>query len=468
MNYADWSPKLALVLKETDKDSLFHFMCSYAEAHEELAMALITEFWQTAPDDYRSMVQQCLMHPASIGLRTGESFDWAAIARDLSGMMNLADQKKAGGSLLDAVEISRWVMVLTCDEYEKDHPYGEQLGEMWWLRRKLLCETMDRAKNLLTELLINGDDIDEESQRGLMKEIVAVCKPFKKPHICDMETFLEDAQEKVLTPKRYLTWLSKKVETIRGGHFKVPYIRKKALFLNKNGRRDEAIDTLLEGIGDDDPRMLCVDLLIEWKEYQKALGVTDIPQEDSVYFMSNYGEKAILILDFIGDRQLTVSVLKDRFRRYMWKGVFFNRLHEVLSQAEWNQFLDETIADADSIFTHDYDTIEAKIYMERKLYDHLVRFCIRNSYNAEENMEKYARYMSAEDQRLVAEDITRRMKARAPECRRSKDYEHFAAWVKRLSDSSPVCKEIAHKVMDDVQKENPGRSFAWAFKNVGL
>ena len=70
----------------------------------------------------------------------------SAIAADLSQMMNLADEKVKEGSLLDAAEIARYVMTLTCAEYEADHPYGEIYGEVWWLRRKPLKEVLERAR----------------------------------------------------------------------------------------------------------------------------------------------------------------------------------------------------------------------------------------------------------------------------------------------------------------------------------
>jgi hypothetical protein len=58
---------------------------------------------------------------------------------------------------------------------------------VWWLRRKPLKEVLERARVMLTELLISGErlrvgdgtsgmEIDDDSQRGLMKEIVV-----KKP-----------------------------------------------------------------------------------------------------------------------------------------------------------------------------------------------------------------------------------------------------------------------------------------------
>ena len=107
MNHNDLSSKLAQVIEQIPRDVLYDFCCSYAESHEELAMALVNEFWRPEKDDYRSMVQQCLMHLAPSGIRNGDGYDWGAVAADLSRMMTLADEKVKQGSLLDAVEIAR-------------------------------------------------------------------------------------------------------------------------------------------------------------------------------------------------------------------------------------------------------------------------------------------------------------------------------------------------------------------------
>ena len=50
---ADLSSKLAQVIEQIPKDVLYDFLCSYAQSHEELAMALVSEFWQAEKDDYR-------------------------------------------------------------------------------------------------------------------------------------------------------------------------------------------------------------------------------------------------------------------------------------------------------------------------------------------------------------------------------------------------------------------------------
>ena len=179
----DLLSKLTQIIEQIPRDVLYDFLCEYAQSHEELAMALVSEFWRAEKDDYRSMVQQCLMHPSPASIKNGDGYDWGAVANDLSRMMDLAEQKMKEGSLLDAAEIARYAITLTCAEYEADHPYGEVYNQMWRLRRENLFDVLERARVMLTELLISGDGIDDDSQRGLMKEIVAEWKSFKKSNI---------------------------------------------------------------------------------------------------------------------------------------------------------------------------------------------------------------------------------------------------------------------------------------------
>ena len=113
---------------------------------------------------------------------------------------------------------------------------------------------------------------------------------------------------------------------------------------------------------------------------------------------------------------------------------------------------------------YDWGAIAADL--SRKLYDHLVKFCLHTSYNAEDNLERYAKYMSEADQRLVAQDIVERMKSRAPQCKKGCDYNHFAGWIRRLYDSSPECEKIAREVAEEIVKENPNKAFRRMFERV--
>ena len=217
----------------------------------------------------------------------------------------------------------------------------------------------------------------------------------------------------------------------------------------------------------EDLRKLYIDMLIEWKMYDDALELMDISDVDEV-FLGDYSEKTFEVLEMIGNKEKTIEICKYRFRTVERKQPYYDKLREVLSKEEWDAFIDDTIREADEVFQEDYDHVEAQIYMEGKMYDHLVKFCLHTSYNAEENIEKYAKYMSEADQRLVAQDIVERMKRRAPECKKGSDYDYFAGWIKRLYCSSPECAKVAREAAEEIVKENPNKPFRRVLERIGV
>ena len=51
------------------------------------------------------------------------------------------------------------------------------------------------------------------------------------------------------------------------------------------------------------------------------------------------------------------------------------------------------------------------------------------------------------------------MQRRAPECKRGDDYDHFAGWIRRLYNSSPVCVKVAGEFSHTILNEDANRAF---------
>ena len=149
-------------------------------------------------------------------------------------------------------------------------------------------------------------------------------------------------------------------------YFKKPYLEKLVRLLDKSGRRNDAIGVMEAWKGSDDLRMLYIDILIGWKMYDEALEVMDLSKERGV-FLEDYNQKTLDVLDMIGSHDKTIGVCKYRFRTVDRKLLFYDKLRELLSKEEWNQFIDDVIQNADTVFQVDYDDVEAQIYMDRKM-----------------------------------------------------------------------------------------------------
>ena len=76
--------------------------------------------------------------------------------------------------------------------------------------------------------------------------------------------------------------------------------------------------------------------------------------------------------------------------------------------------------------------------------------------------------VSEADQRIAAQDMIECMKRRAPECKRGKEDDNFANWMKRFADNSPSCKKLAREVAEEIVRENPGKSFKRYLEDVGV
>ena len=123
------------------------------------------------------------------------------------------------------------------------------------------------------------------------------------------------------------------------------------------------------------------------------------------------------------------------------------------------------------VFEHDYDEIEAKIYMERKEYDKLILFCRHNDYQADENLKKYGKYMPLEDQKEVAEYIADRTKRCVANCKRSKDYAYHVVRIQEMIDSlqgsaSSKCPELQFRRIDFIEIPRITDSVIWVTGNV--
>lgn len=75
MNHNDLSSKLAQVIEQIPRDVLYDFCCYYAQEHEELAMALVSEFWRPEKDDYRMLTFLPLSVPFKYGTKVLKTID---------------------------------------------------------------------------------------------------------------------------------------------------------------------------------------------------------------------------------------------------------------------------------------------------------------------------------------------------------------------------------------------------------
>lgn len=130
--------------------------------------------------------------------------------------MEFARERREGKDYIGAAQIGGYILTIGSEMYMKDHPVEEYYCQEWAEMRAPLRRSFFDAAEMVKALLIDEDSIDDDSQRGMMKEIVADLKSYKDVPLFNADMFLDAAQEKVVSPKRYLTWVTNKIRTARG------------------------------------------------------------------------------------------------------------------------------------------------------------------------------------------------------------------------------------------------------------
>ena len=100
------------------------------------------------------------------------------------------------------------------------------------------------------------------------------------------------------------------------------------------------------------------------------------------------------------------------------------------------------------VFEHDYDEIEAKIYMERKEYDKLILFCKRQNYRMQENLKKYGKRMPLEDQKEIAGILAESIKKRLEDVQKSKDYAWHVVSIQEMINSCKGGRTVALELVE--------------------
>lgn len=450
MDYKDLFPKLDKVLGSISQEELCSFARSYALCNTDMALALVERYWQPDATDYKQVVDACFVHPFVVSTKFGESLDWNAVTEDVSALLQKIREEKEGKDIIGVAQTALYLLVRTCEEYEKDHPYKGYYDETWRERWRPLMDAVRECHNIVCELLIDGEDIDDDTQRGLIVEMADRIKELMNCPLIQMGFVWEDIQEKMQSPKHYLSYLNNKIK--RGDTYdEERFFRKRLKFLDKLGKRQEALADIDKRVARQimaPLRTIAIETLIEWGEYERALVlIRSVEEQDFYAYSGQYDKKLVDVLEKIGDRNRSVDILKAEFVKAGRKKVYYERLNELLDNQEWEDFISCILADADHVFELDYDDIEAQIYMERKEYDKLILFCRRRSYNADENLKKYGMYMPLEDQKEVAEYIADRTKRCIADCKRSKDYAYHVQRIQDMIDSCDGGKIVAGELV---------------------
>lgn len=448
MKYSDWSSKLEKVLEQTDKETLYAFMRSYAESNQDLALALIERFGRDDSDDAKAMVEQCFLHPSLIGARYGTRLDWQAIDDDLERVMAKAKLLLSQGDDLGAALIARYVLSMTYREFMDDHLNLE-------LTKGDGDYHTEEALNILQELLINSNTIDLDSRKGILKEIAEETKDIRhKGWLCRLDLFLEDSFAVTKTRKGYISYLTSKIASSYGA-YKWDYAEKLVRYLLKHDELDEAHKAAQTYDSGGKAMVLLIDYLTEHQLYDEAIE-TNLEVKDTFTRYSNkLDEKLVDVLRRQGDKNKLIDTCRQRFLDAEYRWTYYEALKEAVPSKEWSSFLQHLLSDCD--FHMDCDETQLRLYRAEKLYDKFFPYFMKNNYVEVERWAEYGGLMTEEEQLQVADKLSDSIVEMAKRQNKRRDYRFVAEHVATFMKASPIAKKKGMELISRIMDAVPGR-----------
>ena len=440
--------RLKQIFAAHSHDEICEFVEAYAYDNQDLALALIDAFGTFDPEDAKALVEQCFMHPAT-SARLGTSLNWYAIGDNLGKVLEKAKGLRQHGDDLGAALIARYMLTMTWNEYMDDHPdlylARGQHGDLH------VHETID----MLRELLIDGDTIDFDSRKGLLKEIIEETKSIKKKDwLGRLDWFIEDAKSITMTHKGYVGFLTKKISSSYGA-YKWNYIEKLVRYLLKHDEVDEARKVLQTYSDGGTATSVLVDYLTEHQRYDEAIEVIEGVTDTFTRYSQKFDTRLVSILEKQGDKDQLINYCRKRFLDAEYRWPYYEALKRTVPEDRWESFLQQLLAECD--FHMDCDDTQVKLYKAEGLNHLFFPFFMKEGRIDIRRWKDYAGLMTVEEQRQVGEKLGEDIISMARRSKSRRDYEFVAEHVADFKKASPLAKKLGDKLIQDILDAVPGR-----------
>lgn len=388
MNTNTQIDKIDKVLSKISGKEMKAFVWQYAATHEDFATALVEKYWKPERGNYKELVEACFAHAGVLGKRFGyPQLDWRKIEQDLAAMMRKAKSMKKKGNLIDAALIAGYVMTITCREFKHDHlAYTPARYDVWAEENKVLQDIVTQSADMVRELLINSDEIEEDSRLGMLGEIAEQCEEIGDNYFMRFEWFVDEAMPLLCgdDEKAYLAHISKRLKNKKEKYFHYRYYIQKADYWAAHGKRAKAEKLMWEKRDDENIRDHYIDCLIEWGEYKKAV--------------------------------------------------------EVIDKNDWPAFFDELWKMPD--WEHDYEDAEAQILIKEKRFDLLKDMFVHKDWNLWEIYPKYIKFVPKQDHAFVGEILFKDIKRLALLKEKPKEFNWLLGQIEHVMRKSAVVDKM--------------------------
>lgn len=453
--------KIERVLSKISSKVLKEFVRWYAYTHEDLATALVEKYWKPKRGNSQEMVEACFAHTGmTSGLYGEPSLDWRQIENDLNIVMKKAVGMVRKNNLIDAALTAGYVLTTTCQEFRHDHRnYRPARYDVWAEQNRVLKEIVGQAADMVRKLLIEGDEIEEDSRLGMLGEIVERCEGIGDNYFMRLTWFVDEAMPLLCAEdeKAYMAHISKRLKNRKEPYFHYRYIIQKADYWIAHGKRNKAEKLMMEKRTVEQVRDHYIDCLTEWKEYHKAVEIIDDNEDDMKAYSNHWEEKLVKILKLSDDREWLIEECRKRCISSNYKLKYYKALKEAISKEEWADYQTKLWNEID--WKSDYEEAEAQIAIQEKRYDRLKVFFERKHWFLDELLAKYVKYIPKKDLRDVGEMMNCEIRRLALLKEKPKEFAWLLVYVERMMGHSSILDAVIKDGIRKLIAENPSKIY---------
>lgn len=453
--------KIDKVLSKISGKELKSFVRVYSYTHDDFATALVEKYWKPERGNYKEQVEACFAHAGVLGKRFGEpDLDWRKIEKDLQAVMRKAASMRKKGNLIDAAIIAGYVMTTTCGEFERDHEHYKPVRyDLWAEENKVLKGIVNQTADMVRELLIQSDEIEEDSRLGMLGDIVKRCDEIGDNYFMRFEWFVDEAMPLLCgdDEKAYLAHICKRLKNKKEKYFHYRYYIQKADYWVAHGKRAKAEKLMWEKRDDENIRDHYIDSLIEWGEYKKAVEVIDDNKDDFHSYSKKWEDKVVKALKLSGDKEWLIEECKKRFIVSGYRIKYYEALKKVIDRNEWPAFFDELWKMPD--WEHDYEDAEAKILIKEERLDLLKDMFVHKHWNLWELYPEYIKYVPKQDHAFVGEILFKDIKRLALLKEKPKEFNWLLGQIERVMRKSAAVDKIIKNGIRQLIADYPDRYY---------
>ena len=453
--------KIDKVLSKITGKELKSFVRIYSYTHDDFAAALVERYWKPERGNYKEMVEACFAHVGVLGKRFGEpDLDWRKIEKDLQAVMRKAVGMRKKGNLIDAAIIAGYVMTTTCGEFERDHEhYKPVCYDLWAEENKVLKGIVTQAADMVRELLIQSDEIEEDSRLGMLGDIVKRCEEIGDNYFLRFEWFQDEAMPLLCADdeKAYMAYISKRLKNRKEKYFHYRYYIQKADYWIRHSKRAKAEKLMMDRRDDEHIRTHYIDCLIEWKEYRKAIEIIDDNTDSFKAYSKKWEAKVVQALELSGDKEWLIEECRKRIITSGYKLKYYDALKEVVAKEDWKDFLNKLWDEVE--WEHDYEDAEAKIAIKEKMLDKMKMVFVHKHWDLWQIFPMYIKYVPKDDQAFVGNLMSEEIRRLALLKEKPKEFAWLLGEVRHVMGLSLVADEVIKDGIQNMIAEYPEKYY---------